>query len=104
MILKLGGEFINYEGRNKNGETLLQLSSKGLGPGLQPHLIKTLLDHKASVTARNNFEETCLHLALKNLRNPGDISEQDSLLLLVKAGADFYATDYRGISVSDVGK
>lgn len=102
MILNLGGEFVNYEGRDKYGQTLLLYSSMGFGYGLQPHCIKMLLDHGASVTATNNFGETCLHLALDWLRFPEKTSEKDSLLLLVKAGADVYATDYSGISVSDV--
>lgn len=101
MILNLGGEFINYEGRNKNGETLLLLSSLGLASGLQSPFIKMLLDHGASVKARDNLGKTCLHLALSSLRNPEKTSEKDSLLLLVKAGADVYATDYSGISVSN---
>lgn len=102
MILNLGGEFINYEGRDKYGQTMLLYSSQGVGDGLEPHCIKMLLDHGASVTARNNFGETCLHLALYWLRFPVETLEKDSLLLLVKAGADVYAKDYSGISVSDV--
>lgn len=61
-----------------------------------------LLDHGASVTARDNYGNTCLHHALDTLRYPEKTSEKDSLLLLVKAGADVYATDYSGISVSHV--
>lgn len=102
MILNLGGEFINYEGRDKYGQTMLLHSSLGLGHTLSPHCIKMLLDHGASVTARNNAGETCLHLALDGILFPVETSEKDSLLLLVKAGADVYATDYSGISVSDV--
>lgn len=102
MILNLGGEFINYEGRDKYGRTMLLYSSQGVGYSLNPHCIKILLDRGASVTARNNYGETCLHLALEWIRFPVNTSEKDSILLLVKAGADVYATDYSGISVSDV--
>lgn len=45
-----------------------------------------------------------MHLALGSIRRPEKSSEKDSLLLLVKPGADVYATDYRGVSVSDVAK
>ena len=102
MILNLSGEFINYEGRDKYGRTMLLYSSQGVRYSLNPHCSKILLDRGASVTARNNYGETCLHLALEWIRFPVNTSEKDSLLLLVKAGADVYATDYSGKSVSDV--
>lgn len=102
MILNLGGEFVNYEGKVKYGRTMLLYSSQGFGQGLYPDCIKILLDRGASVMARNNWGETYLHLALRSIRIPESSLEKDSLLLLVKAGADVYATDYHGISVSDV--
>lgn len=102
MILNLGGEFVNYEGKVKYGRTMLLYSSQGFGQGLNPRCIKILLDRGASVMARNNWGETCLHLALRSIRIPESSLEKDSVLLLVKAGADVYATDYHGISVSDV--
>lgn len=81
---------------------MLLYSSQGFGQGLNPDCIKILLDRGASVMARNNWGETYLHLALRSIRIPESSLEKDSLLLLVKAGADVYATDYHGISVSDV--
>lgn len=102
MILNLGGEFTDCEGRDKHGQPMLLYSSQDVGYGLEPHCIEMLLDHGASVTARTNFGETCLHLFLDWLRFPVETSEKHSLLLLVKAGADVYATDHCGISVSDV--
>lgn len=102
MILNLGEEFVNYEGKDNDGHNMLLFSSVGCGYGLNPDFIKILFDRGASVMARGNRGESCLHLALQLVRCPEKSSEKDSLLLLVKAGADVYATDYSGMSVSYV--
>lgn len=102
MILNLGGEFINYEGEEVDGETMLLLCARGFGRGPNSHTIKLLLDRGARVTARDSEGWTCLHYALDSIRDPGNVSEKGSLLLMIKAGADVYATDHYGKSVSDV--
>lgn len=102
MILNLGGEFINYEGKDKYGRTMLLFSSQSLEYALKPHFIKVLLDRGASVMARNIFGQTCLHLVLESIRFPEINSDKVSVSLLVKAGADVYAKDKNGMSVSDV--
>ena len=98
----MGNEFINYEAKNRYGQTVLLRCSNGCGYGLNAPCIRLLIDHGASVMAKDNCGRTCLHYALDSLRNPSQVSEKESLLLLVKAGADVYAVDDNGISVSDV--
>lgn len=62
LILNLGGEFVNYKGKDEYGQTMLPCSSQGFWDGLNPHCIKILLDRGASVMARNKLGETYLHL------------------------------------------
>lgn len=106
MILNLGGEFINLECKDERGRTMLLRCSRGLGYCLGSDSIKLLIDRGANVMARDFWGDTCLHLALDSVRCPGrgpkGVSEKRSLLLMVKAGADVYATNNKGMSVSDV--
>lgn len=102
MILNLGGEFINYECEDEIGQTMLLRCSVGNGYGLNPYNIKLLIDRGANLMARDPKGDTCLHLALESVRNPRRVSEKASLLFMVKAGADVYAVNDKGISVSDV--
>lgn len=101
MVLNLGGEFINCENRDEAGHTLLLLCAEGYGCGIDSQCIKALLDRGASIKARDNRGWTCLHCAMSAINCPGRRdSEKVSVLLMVKAGANVYATDDNGISVS----
>lgn len=68
---------------------------------MNAHCIKSLLDRGANVRAKDNYKSTCLHLALESCRGVRPICK-DTLLLLVQAGADVYATDKDFNSVSDI--
>jgi ankyrin repeat protein len=103
MLFDLGAEFIDLEEKNKYGETpLLRCSSSGVR--VDPDCIKFLLDRGASVKAKDYRGCTCLHL----LFSPSFIHWQidpgvrDSLILLVKAGANVHARTNAGESVFDV--
>lgn len=74
----------------------------GYGHGLNPGFMKILLDRGASVMARNIWEGPFLHLAFQSICCLEKSSENDSLLLLVKAKADVNATDFNRSSVSDL--
>lgn len=102
MFLNLGGEFINFECRDSWGKTMLLRCSVGNGYGLNPYNIKLLIDRGANVMARDIEGNTCLHLAIKSVRSRGRVLDKTSLLFMVKAGADVYATNHYGYSVSDI--
>ncbi|KAI7758970.1 hypothetical protein LZL87_009965 [Fusarium oxysporum] len=76
---------------NKKGETALhsQCSYDG-GLPIDTTAIEILLDHGAKVTDKNNYGNTPLHLAVKNLEN------LDAIVFLLDHGADIRVKNLKG--------
>jgi len=90
---------INYGDDNELGETLLQICCCNAQVGN----IRLLVERGADVNARDNEGRTCLHTLAETARwpNPG-LRSLESLVYLVKSGADVHAQDYFGVTVSEV--
>lgn len=103
MLLDLGNPFFSLEMHLDDYATtpLLYLCS---GMVEYPYGIQALLTRGASTTARNSGGETCLHV-YKSLRFILEYEQlmysQVALLLLIDYGADVFAENKYGVSVSD---
>lgn len=73
------------------------------GGGIDPQCLKFLLDRGANVKARDVYGRTSLHLVVGATYRPHQINAiRTSLIHLIHAGADFYATMNDRGSVSDI--
>lgn len=93
------------------------LCTRGYGGRVDRQCIKHLLDQRADVAAKDNYGNTCLHNVIISGRAGRVISREyptvpvsdaystemkNSLVLLIQAGADIYAENNYGNSMSDI--
>jgi len=100
--LESGGLSIDLEERDGEGETaLLRLLHGQMMP--EPSMITMLLNHGANVAARNFSGQGCLHTILLNnaAYKAFDVRNlAESLPILLDRGADIYAINESGASVT----
>lgn len=100
MLLDKSHDFIDLEAVNDSGDTLLLAAAFNHQIRIVQHsrFCRLLVSRGAKVNARNSMTgETCLHRLLSNPK-----INTETLIYLIKAGADLYAQDNRGSTVSEV--
>lgn len=100
MLLELGGDFIDLHKKinNKVGTPILAFAGT---PGFSiPQCIEILLKYGASIKDRDCLGRTCLHLVINVYIGCLHLGVRDLLVLLINAGADVYARDNKGKTVS----
>ena len=107
-LLDFGATFVNVNTKDRWG--MSPLGQVCIGGFWGADSIATLLQRNADVTERDLVGRTCLHLCLSSPWQggwynfgPSSWIQQYSMgiVLLLKHGADIYAEDYYGRSVSD---
>jgi hypothetical protein len=99
-VLDHGQMFINLEERGERGDTLLMLLARNYGHGYLAEKFDTLLNRGADIHARNYSGQTCLHIAVINVRWPSvKVDEVGAIVLLIQRGADIFTTDDAGVSI-----
>ena len=117
-LVDLGPPFISLESTGDNDPTennpLLLLAHLHTGNYAYSYQVSweiaLLLSRGANVNARNSRRQTCLHMVFSGRPHIRDSSylrkyllqKKDILILYICAGADVYAVDEHGDSVSDV--
>ena len=81
------------------GETPLTRLAMGFRKGLKVAKIRGLLDRGVSINQRNNFDQNCLHVAMKYAR-AGNLEELESFVFFIRRGANIDAIDKTGMSAS----
>ena len=99
--MNLGASFIDVK-QPYQGEYLLFKLARNYSNGYTPQKFELLLNRGSSIYDRNGQGETCLHVCLHNATFCRFSNEKESLILLVRKGADVHAVDYSGTSISDV--
>ncbi|KAL9118919.1 MAG: hypothetical protein Q9187_004526 [Circinaria calcarea] len=98
LLLGEGREFIDLDAVNDRGDTAFLSAVKFHRGNPNFRFWDLLISHNTNINARNLMtEETCLHYILSNY--VGDI---ETLIDLIKAGADVHAKDNSGRTVSEV--
>ena len=100
-IMDLGAGFIDVKQRYNSGYLLFILAGN-YSKGYTPQKFELLLNRGFSIHDRNDEGETCLHVCLRCAKFCRFSNEKESLILLVRKGADVHAVDYSGMSISDV--
>jgi hypothetical protein len=101
LILDLGASFIDLEQKDEMGCTPLLTLARGYSGGYDPAKFDIFLRRGTNLKARDNWGRTCLHKCIKYARLAKCSDEQESLVLLVKKGADVNACDNCGTSISE---
>jgi Ankyrin repeat len=102
LILDLGESFIDLEEKSKWGNSPLLLLAHNYSGGYDPERFALLLRRGSNIHARNSYTgDTCLHICIESARYCEYFKELESLILLVKNGADVNACNYDGASVSE---
>jgi hypothetical protein len=95
----LSGTLVDLEERNADGNTvLLQLLSAGYE--LNSSIFEMFLAKRPDLSARDYDGNTCLHNLLQSANYT--ISYFEILVSLIRAGADVFAVNFDGLSVSDI--
>lgn len=100
-IMDLGASFIDVK-QPYGGDYLLFKLAGNYSKGYTPQKFELLLNRGFSIYDRNDQGETCLHICLRRAKFCMFSNEKESLILLVRKGADVLAVDYSGMSISDV--
>jgi Ankyrin repeat len=86
--------------RNPDGDTLILLTSKNFCNGYNPEIFSMLLNRGANIQDQDDFGRSCLHLCVERAHF-NSLVELQSLKFLISKGADPFAVDDDGMSVSD---
>jgi ankyrin repeat protein len=97
--MDLGASFIDVTPPYED-DHLVFILAQNFGYGYTPQKFELLLNRGFSIYDRNDQGKTCLHACLHYARLSRN--EKESLILLVRRGADVHAVDYSGMSISDV--
>jgi len=87
IVLSLINEKTTFQ-NDSEGNTILHLTTRFVG---NAYIISRILDHGASIDARNKAGDTSLTIAVRQ-------NEEDAGILLLSRGADIFAANARGES------
>ena len=99
VILKKSRDFLNLEDRGHLGDTALLMAARSYILKLAPisRFYEYLISQGADVKAKNDRSgETCLHYILQQVK------EVDTLICLIRAGAEVNVADHSGCTPSHV--
>jgi hypothetical protein len=102
VLLEQGGHFINLNSEVP-GRLIPRLFRAATAYSHEPPWrIEEMLQFGASIHSRDAFGRNVLHYFVEHMHNPHLVTEKHALLLLIRRGADIYAIDGHGRSVSDI--